>query len=73
MLAPSRSSDVRAQILGAATRLFAAQGFEGTSLQDVAEEVGIRKPSLLYHFASKDELRQAVLRELLAHWKETLP
>lgn len=67
------SPDVRSQLLEEATRLFAARGFEGTSLQAIAEAVGIRKPSLLYHFGSKEDLRQAVLDELLARWNEVLP
>jgi len=66
-------TDVRAKILEEATRLFAARGFEGTSVQAIAEAVGVRKPSLLYHFKSKEELRQAVLDELLARWNEVLP
>jgi AcrR family transcriptional regulator len=65
--------DVRAQILDAATRLFAAQGYGGTSLSAIAEAVGIRKASLLYHFTSKDALHQAVLDNLLSHWNEVLP
>lgn len=65
--------DVRAQILGAATRLFAAQGYGGTSLSAIADAVGIRKASLLYHFSSKDALHQAVLDNLLSHWNEVLP
>ncbi len=64
---------VRAQILSQATRLFAARGYDGTSVQEIAEAVGIRKPSLLYHFKSKDELRQEVLAEMLAHWNAVLP
>ncbi len=64
---------VRQRILEHATRLFARQGFNGTSVQAVAEAVGIRKPSLLYHFKSKDALRQGVLDQLLIHWKEEIP
>ena len=65
--------DMRDRIMNAATLLFADRGFEGTSIQSVADAVGIRKPSLLYHFPSKDALRAAVLDDLLAHWKRELP
>jgi TetR/AcrR family transcriptional regulator len=61
------------QIRAAATRLFASRGFEGTSLQDIASEVGVTKQTLLYHYASKDALRRAVLDQVLAHWRERLP
>jgi len=67
------TTDVRTKILEEATRLFAARGFEGTSVQAIAEAVGVRKPSLLYHFKSKEELRQAVLDQLLTRWNEVLP
>ncbi len=65
--------DVRAQLLEAATKLFAAKGFDGTSLKDIADVVGIRKPSLLYHFPSKNDLRLAVLDGLLERWNDILP
>ncbi|MEM8606850.1 MAG: TetR/AcrR family transcriptional regulator [Myxococcota bacterium] len=65
--------DVRTQILTHATRLFAEQGYDGTSVQQIADAVGIRKPSLLYHFRSKDELRERVIAEMLAHWNALLP
>jgi len=65
--------DVRHQILTHATRLFAEQGYDGTSVQEIADAVGIRKPSLLYHFRSKDALRENVLAEMLAHWNSVLP
>lgn len=66
-------SDVREQILQSATRLFAERGFDGTPLQAVADAVGVRKPSVLYHFASKDVLRSAVLDAMVARWTEVLP
>ena len=65
--------DVRTQILTHATRLFAEQGYDGTSVQEIADAVGIRKPSLLYHFKSKDALRDNVIAEMLAHWNAVLP
>ena len=61
------------KILAASTRLFARNGFSGTSLQSIAEEVGVRKPSLLYHFPSKQALRQAVISDLLTRWQNRLP
>lgn len=60
---------MRERLLAVATELFAERGFHGTSLQAVAEAVGIRKPSLLYHFPSKDALRDAVLDTMLGHWR----
>lgn len=65
--------DVRTEILKEATRLFAAHGFDGASLKDISDAVGIRKPSLLYHFPSKQDLRLAVLDQLLQRWNEVLP
>jgi AcrR family transcriptional regulator len=65
--------DVRSQVLAAAARLFAARGFEGTSLQEIADAVGVSKPAVLHHFPSKEHLRTAVLEDILAHWQKTLP
>lgn len=64
---------VGAAALAAATRLFARRGFEATSLQDIATEVGVSKPAILHHFPSKEELRRAVFAAILDHWRERLP
>jgi len=69
----SPRSDNRERILAAATRLFAERGYDATSVSAVADEVGIRAPSLHYHFASKEQLRDAVLEGLLSGWKEIVP
>lgn len=64
---------VRQAALDAARRLFAERGFDGTAIQDVADAVGVTKQAVLHHFSSKDELREAVLGALLAHWGTRLP
>jgi TetR/AcrR family transcriptional regulator len=66
-------ADVSASALAAATRLFARRGFDATSLQDIATEVGVTKPAILHHFPSKEELRRAVFATILDHWREKLP
>lgn len=52
----------RVRVLDAAEQIFAEHGFGATRLADVAARVGIRRPSLLYHFASKELLYGAVVQ-----------
>ena len=70
--ARAHENDVRAATVAAAMRLFAAHGFEGTALQDIADAVGVTKPAVLHHFPSKEHVRQAVLDAILSHWNEAL-
>ena len=53
-------------ILDRAAALFARRGFAKTSVQDVADAVGLSKAGLLHHFPSKDALHRAVLGEAVA-------
>ncbi|MDD9932998.1 MAG: helix-turn-helix domain containing protein [Myxococcales bacterium] len=65
--------DSAEQIREAATHLFATRGYDGASLQAIAERVGVTKQTLLYHYPSKDVLRRAVLGGIFAHFGERLP
>jgi AcrR family transcriptional regulator len=51
------------QILDRAAGLFARRGFAKTSVQDVADAVGLSKAGLLHHFPSKEALHAAVLEQ----------
>lgn len=53
------------EIVAEATKLFAERGYEGTSMGDLAERVGLRKASLFHHFESKDALYASVLSSLI--------
>jgi AcrR family transcriptional regulator len=54
----------RRRILEAALEGLAEHGYEGLSLQQVADRVGLHKSSLFHHFASKEELAREVYRGL---------
>jgi AcrR family transcriptional regulator len=51
-----RREDTREQVLAAAARVFARNGFHATSLEAVAEEAGFSRGAVYYNFADKEEL-----------------
>lgn len=59
---PSKSERTRARILQAAARVLSERGYAGARLRDIAEEAGMKTGSLYYHFDSKDDLVEEVLR-----------
>lgn len=59
-----RPLDSRAAILNAAEARFAAAGIDGVSMREIAEDVGITKAALYYHFPGKDALWLAVCERL---------
>jgi len=61
-----------ARILDVAEELFARQGYDGTSLRQIADGAGIREPGLYNHFSSKQGLYEAVLHRALNPMAEAL-
>jgi AcrR family transcriptional regulator len=57
---PSGGRPTRERILDVALDLFATEGFEKTSLREIAERMGFSKAALYYHFASKDDILLAL-------------
>jgi TetR/AcrR family transcriptional repressor of nem operon len=60
------------RILDAAQRWVQARGFNGFSYADLAEELGIRKASLHYHFATKEDLGRALMARYRERFREAL-
>ena len=67
--APTPTAD---RILVAAMDAFGTRGYDGTSLDDLARELGIRKQTILYWYPSKEALLEAVVdrcaEEVAAAW-----
>ena len=64
--------DRRRAVLEAATELFAERGFAGVSIQDIADAAHTHKTTVLYHFATKEALHEAVLDEALGRIAELM-
>ena len=63
-------SNTKQEILDTALSLFSVQGYEATSVSQIADAVGIRKASMYSHFASKQEILDALEREVLEQYAE---
>lgn len=61
----ARPGDTKSRIQDAARALFLEKGVQKTSLQDIADRLGITKPALYYHFSSRDDLVRSILEPLI--------
>lgn len=65
-------ASTRERILDVALDLFTDQGFDGTSMREIAERLHISKPAIYYHFASKEEILMALHMRLHEFGKAAL-
>src|SRR5712691_2558060 len=61
-----RRGDTRARIQQVALELFAEQGYERTSLREIAERLGVTKAALYYHFKSKEDIVRSFSEDYFA-------
>ena len=71
---PGRSDPTgrRQEILDASLDLFARQGFQGTSVREIARAVGVNEATLYHYFASKAEILDAIIDVLLEERADAL-
>lgn len=60
-----RPSDTKQRIQEVARELFAQRGVQRTSLQEIADRLGMTKPALYYHFSSREELVRSIVQPIL--------
>jgi len=61
----NRRTDTRNRLLSVALRLFASQGYATTSLQQIADELGVTKAALYFHFRTKEDILNGILQNHL--------
>ncbi|TYB45383.1 TetR/AcrR family transcriptional regulator [Actinomadura chibensis] len=65
-------SETKAEIEKVALALFTRNGYEATTMREIAEQLQITKPALYYHFSSKEEIIRTLFEEHLATWDEII-
>jgi AcrR family transcriptional regulator len=74
-----RSHDTRSRLRQLALKLFAEQGYEKTSLREIAEQLGVTKAALYYYFKSKEDIVRSLVEDYVAEmdaliaWAKTQP
>ena len=71
-LAPVGLSDSAQRVLEAALELFNQHGYDGTSLQLIADRLGVTKAAIYYHFRTKNEILGALVRPAFQHLAQLL-
>lgn len=70
-IAVRQEGAVAQHVARVAARLFAAQGYDATPVRAIVEAAGVTKPTLYYHFGSKEGLAQALLTKPMTRLVET--
>jgi AcrR family transcriptional regulator len=70
--AATAPNDTRQRILDVALDLFTEQGYDGTSLRQIAEQLGVTKAALYYHFESKEDILMALHMRIHDFGREAL-
>jgi AcrR family transcriptional regulator len=74
-----RQGEMKKRIQEVAIELFTKQGYDKTSLREIAERLDVSKAALYYHFKSKEEILRSIIADLLGAideliaWGESLP
>jgi AcrR family transcriptional regulator len=67
-----RRTGTREQIRDVALELFAEQGYEKTSLREIAERLGVTKAAVYYHYRTKEEILESLFSDLLGGVQEII-
>jgi AcrR family transcriptional regulator len=67
-----RGRDTRSRLRELALQLFAEQGYEKTSLREIAERLGVTKAALYYYFKSKEDIVRSLVEDYVAELDELI-
>jgi TetR/AcrR family transcriptional regulator, cholesterol catabolism regulator len=65
-------SERRDEVIRVAARLFAAKGYHATTLDQIAEEIGITKPALYYYITNKEDILRTIINRMLEPMQEVV-
>src|ERR1700757_5520759 len=70
--APTPRTDTRSRVQKVALQLFAEQGYEKTSLREIAERLGVTKAALYCYFKSKEDIVRSLVEDYVAEVDELI-